>query len=220
VRAAWITACLLLAGGTGGGAYLLAGQHGKASLAPVASTAAPVARTGTSPVTQASGVTSAPASSATTAPATTPPVTQQQAAGALAGLLASSASQRSAIDSAYGDAANCGGGYPQDARAFRDAAASRRSLIGQLAALPGRQTLPAGMLSDLRGAWQASATADDDYARWADDEASGGCTTSDSWYSATGAPNQQATAGKMAFTAAWNPIAQRYGLPTYTQSEL
>jgi hypothetical protein len=179
-----------------------------------------VANTGASPATTAANVTSSPVA-ATTAPATTaPPVTEQQAATHLAALLARSASHRSAIDNAYNDAMNCGGGYAQDARAFRDAAASRRTLIGQLDVLPGRGALPAGMLPDLRGAWQASVTADDDYARWADDEASGGCTTNDPWYSAAGAPNQRATAGKTAFTAAWNPIARQYGLPAYTQAQL
>jgi hypothetical protein len=165
---------------------------------------------------------------ATTAPATTPPppattppaVTEQQAATGLSGLLTQSVANRSAIDNASNDAATCGGSYSQDAQVFRQAAASRRALITRLDNLPGAQTLPVPMLSDLRSAWQVSATADDDYARWADDEAAQGCTKNDPWYAATNTPNQQATADKTAFTASWNPIASRYGLATYTQDQL
>jgi hypothetical protein len=221
--AAGIAASLLLVGGAGGGAYLLA-ANGK-SPAPIASvTSAPAANT--APVTPATTSGPAPAPT-TTAPATTPPpttapppVTEQQGATHLSGLLAQSVSIRNSIVSASQDAGNCGGAFAQDAQTFRQAAAARRSLIGQLDRLPGAQALPAQMLSDLRSAWQASATADDDYARWADDEAAGGCTTNDTWLAATDAPNQQATAGKMAFIVLWNPIANRYGLPTYTQDQL
>jgi len=158
---------------------------------------------------------------ATTGPATTPPaVTEQQAATGLSGLLTESVANRSAIVNASNDAGTCGGSYSQDAQVLRQAAASRRSLITRLDSLPGAQMLPVQMLSDLRSAWQVSATADDDYARWADDEAARGCTTNDQWYAATSTPNQQATADKMAFIALWNPIAGHYGLPAYTQSQL
>jgi hypothetical protein len=194
----------------------------------VTATSAPAANT--SPVTPASSTTSAPAPTTTASPTTTPPpppptttppaVTEQQAATGLSGLLTESVANRSAIVNASTDAGTCGGSYSQDAQVLRQAAASRRSLITRLDSLPGAQTLPAQMLSDLRSAWQVSATADDDYARWADDEAARGCTTNDQWYAATSTPNQQATADKMAFIVLWNPIASRYGLPAYTQSQL
>jgi hypothetical protein len=226
--AAGIAASLLLVGGAGGGAYLLA-AHGK-SPTPIASvTSAPAANT--APVTPAASTTPAPApattAATTTPPPTTPPpttapppVTEQQAATHLSGLLAQSVSIRNSIVNASQDAGRCGGAYTQDAQTFRQAATARRNLIGQLDSLPGAQTLPVQMLSDLRSAWQASATADDDYARWADDEAAQGCTTNDTWLAATNTPNQQATADKMAFIVLWNPIASRYGLPTYTQDQL
>jgi hypothetical protein len=219
--AAGIAASLLLVGGAGGGAYLLA-AHGKAP-APVVTAPSGQVANAASAGTRSAGTGSAGTGSAGTAPApapTPPPVTGQQAAARLAGLLAQSVSSRSAIVSASLDAGNCGGAYARDAQTFRQAAAERRNLIQQLDDLPGAQTLPGQMLSDLRSAWQASATADDDYAGWADDEAARGCTTNDSWYAATSTPNQQATAGKMAFIATWNPLASRYGLPTYDQGQL
>jgi hypothetical protein len=224
--AAGIAASVLLVGGAGGGAYLFAAR-GQSPAPVTANTSAPVANTSAGPPASSAPVTPASTAStgpvpATTAATTTPPpaVTEQQAATRLAGLLARSAGNRNAIISATNDAANCGPALSQDAQTLHQAAASRRALISQLDRLPGAQTLPAQMLSDLRSAWQASATADDDYARWAGDEASGGCTKNDPWYTATGAPNQQATNGKVAFIASWNPIAARYNLTQYTQGQL
>lgn len=225
--AAGIAASLLLVGGAGGGAYLIAAQ-GKSPSPVTSSTSAPAANT--SPVTPVSSTTPAPAqattSPATAQPTTAPPttaapaVTERQAATRLSGLLQQSVSVRNSIVSASQDAGNCGGAYTQDAQTFRQAAAARRTLTRQLDSLPGAQTLPVQMLADLRSAWQASAAADDDYARWADDEAAHGCTTSDPWYAATNTPNQQATTDKMSFIVLWNPIANRYGLPAYTQGQL
>jgi hypothetical protein len=221
--AAGIAASLLLVGGAGGGAYLLA-ANGKSPAPVVTNTSVPAGNT--SPAFAPASTTPAAVAATTAAPATTPPttaapaVTEQQAATGLSAMLAHSVSIRNSIASASQDAGNCGGAYAQDAATFRQAAAARRDLIRQLDSLPGAQALPAQMLSDLRSAWQASATADDDYAHWADDEAAAGCTTSDSWYAATSTPNQQATNGKMAFIVLWNPIASRYSLPTYDQGQL
>ena len=60
------------------------------------------------------------------------------------------------------------------------------------------------------------ASADSDYARWAQDQLADGCTSggqSDPGYTAASAPNQQATASKTAFVRLWNPLAKTYGLP-------
>lgn len=230
--AAGIAASLLLVGGAGGGAYLLAARGKPAPIVTATSAAAANTAAVTPPPATTAPATAVPATTApaTTAPTTTAPapppapatpaVTVQQAATHLSGLLSQSVSSRNAIISASQDASGCGGAYAQDAQTFRQAAAERRGLIRQLDSLPGAPTLPAQMLSDLRSAWQASATADDDYARWSDDEAARGCTTNDPWYAATNTPNQQATAGKMAFIVLWNPVAGRYGLPTYNQGQL
>ena len=40
--------------------------------------------------------------------------------------------------------------------------------------MPGRVTLPASLVQDLTGAWQASIQVDNDLRKWAQDEA-GGC---------------------------------------------
>jgi hypothetical protein len=79
------------------------------------------------------------------------------------------------------------------------------------------------MLQALTGAWQASATADRDFAQWAQDEFSRGCAQND-WadpnYQAAAAPDAKATTGKKAFVKLWNPIAGQYRLTTYLWNQL
>jgi hypothetical protein len=131
-----------------------------------------------------------------------------------------STSDRSAINNAYNDAYNCGGNLSGDQQTFQQAASSRQSLLSQLASLPGASALPAQMLSDLQNAWQVSMQVDNDYAQWAGDENTSGCSLQDPGYTAATGPNQQATTDKNAFTSMWNPIAQQYNLPQYTGDEL
>ena len=78
------------------------------------------------------------------------------------------------------------------------------------------------MISNLTSAWQASAQADSDLSKWADDEA-GGCkkgkTGTDANYRASLGPDATATSSKEAFVAEWNPLAQKLSLQTYTIGE-
>ena len=149
--------------------------------------------------------------------------TQQVAAKNLSVLLAQSAADRSSIVNAVSDASQCGPNLSQDAQTFQSAATSRQKLLSELANLPGRSALPAQMTQALASAWQASEQADQDFAEWAQDENSQGCTaddTSDSSYQAAGGPDHQATTSKMSFVGLWNPVASRYGLSTYQWSQL
>ena len=148
---------------------------------------------------------------------------QQQAADSLASLLAQSVSDRSAVNDAYNDVMQCGAGLEQDVQTFRNAVTSRQRLVNQLAGLPSQSALSPLMLQDLAGAWRESSQADSDYAGWAQDQISAGCTansTSDPNYAAADNPNLQATADKTAFTSLWDPLAARYGLTAYQQDNL
>ena len=187
---------------------------------------------------------SAPQASAPQAPASQSPAAQQQsnAAGAnlpsgtsispsapqtpseqaaaqnLANLLTQSATDRSAISSAVSDVNGCGSNLAGDASTFRQAASSRQRLLGKLAQLPDGSALPAQLIQDLTGAWRSSQQADRDFAAWANDENSRGCTpndSSDANFQAATAPDNQATADKKAFVSQWNAIAGQYGLPAY-----
>jgi hypothetical protein len=190
----------------------------------------PSTRFGTGPstaspatTTQPTSTSSTPATTATTAATTTTVPNPRTAAAGLATLLKQSVADRDAIINAVSDVSNCGGGLAEDVPIFRAAAASRASLIGHLDTLSRATTLPPSLLTDLHNAWLASEAADQDFAAWAGDEASGGCVPNDHgdpYYNAATVPDEQATAAKTAFVQVWNPIAIRFGLPTYSWQDL
>lgn len=148
---------------------------------------------------------------------------QQQAAKALAALLAQSVTDRSAISGSVSDVNQCGPTLGQDAQTFDNAATSRQNLLSQLAGLPARTALSASMLQDLTRAWQASTSADQDLSQWAQDESSGVCTPNDHadpHFQAAVGPDNEATSAKQAFVSQWNPIASEYGLADYQWNQL
>jgi hypothetical protein len=155
--------------------------------------------------------------------ASAPSITERQAAANLAALLSQSGNERQAVGAAFNDADQCGSELSQDVQTFQEAATAHQHLLTELAQLPGLVVLPPTMEQDLKAAWQASASADSDYAQWAQDQLADGCTAgsqSDPGYRAANAPNQRATTNKTAFVRQWNPLARAYGLPTYSQGDL
>jgi hypothetical protein len=147
--------------------------------------------------------------------------TQQQAALALSGLLSQSGTDHSDVNAAVTSVAECNG-LSADAKTFNKAAANRQALLAKLATLPGRAALPAAMLSELTGAWQASAMVDADLAKWAADGV-GHCKKNnykDPNYAATLPFDSKATNDKTAFVRQWNGLARRYGLPRYSPSQI
>ncbi len=149
--------------------------------------------------------------------------TQRSAAAGLATLLAQTAADRSSIVNAVGAVEHCTAALGQAPQVFQNSAASRQHLLQQLAGLSGRSALPAPMLQELTGAWQASAAVDTDLDRWAQDEAARGCKPNDHTdanYQAASTPDLQATNDKTAFVSMWNAIAAKYGLTRYQTSQL
>jgi hypothetical protein len=205
------------------------GQTWSGSTGQVSPAAAPISSSAASPAP--SGVAS-PAASAAPSGASSPVSSgasspglpaRQQAAEALAGLLAQSGTDRAAITQAFNAVAACSPGLSQDETVFSSAASSRQELLGKLAALTDRSALPASMLKDLTMAWEVSGEADQDFARWTQDEISRGCSTdyqADANYQDATVPDNQATAYKMAFAALWAPIANEYGLPSYQYNQI
>ena len=138
-------------------------------------------------------------------------------------MLAQSVSDRTAITQAVSDVRACGPSLSQDPQVFQSAASSRTTLLAELANMAGASTLPAPMLQDLSGAWQASVDADKDFARWADDEVTHPCVQDDNGDPGSVAakgPDAQATTDKKAFVSMWDTIAMHYGLTTYTWEQL
>ena len=175
-----------------------------------------------SPSRTPSSPASTPSSAGTAGTAGT--ASPQQAAQGLAGLLAQSVTDRSSIVAAVNDVNQCGPNLRQDPQTFTSAVASRQALLTRLANMPDRSALPAPMLAALSSAWQNSINADRDFARWAQDEVAGGCTagnqSADPNAQEANGPDAQATIAKQSFVAQWNPIASRYGLPTYRWNQL
>lgn len=210
-----IVAAVLVLGICGAATAIIVLRSSPANHATLSSNRSP---TSPSPVSPRQPTTQPP-----TQPSTTQPAAEQVAAQSLSQLLAQSATDRSAIVDAVNDVNACGANLSQDATTFQQAAESRQQLLSQLASLPDSSALPAQLIQDLTGAWQSSQQADQDFAGWADDENSNGCTaddSSDSNYQAATAPDNQATADKQAFVSLWNPIAGQYGLPTYAWNQL
>jgi hypothetical protein len=147
---------------------------------------------------------------------------EQQAATQLAGLLAASGNDRSDVNAAAGNVEACKD-LAAGAREFTKAATNRQTLLAKLAQLPGGSALPPAMVADIRGAWQASATVDEDLAKWASKAATGGChkgNGKDPNLNASYNFDTIADNDKTAFVKLWNPLARKDGLPTYTVDQL
>jgi hypothetical protein len=149
-------------------------------------------------------------------------LTQRQAATALSGLLSQSGTDHADVNAAVTNVQACGKNLPKDARVFSKAAANRNILLSKLARLPGRSALSAAMISDLTGAWQASATVDGDLAKWAT-TAAGHChqgNPKDPNLNASYPFDDKASSDKESFVKLWNPLAHKVGLPRYTAGQL
>jgi hypothetical protein len=179
----------------------------------------PSSSSGTSP-TAAAGAGAKPTA---TSSASGQSLTERQAASQLAALLKQSGSDHAAVTDAVLNVEACGKNLGADAQTFSTSATNRETLLARLADLPGRSSLPAGMISDLSGAWEASASVDTDLAKWANHAATAGCHGGDlnySSYKASIRDDTPATNGKQAFVSRWNPLAKQDGLPTYQAAQL
>jgi hypothetical protein len=160
---------------------------------------------------------------ATSSAASGQSLTERQAAAQLAGLLKQSGSDHVAVTDAVLNVEGCGKNLGADAQTFSNSAQNRETLLAQLASLPGRTSLPSAMITDLSGAWQASASVDMDLAKWASHAATAGCHGGDmnySSYKASISDDTPATNDKQAFVSLWNPLAKPDGLPAFTAAQL
>jgi hypothetical protein len=157
-----------------------------------------------------------------TASGPAPGSAQQAAATQLSGMLKQSGAYHADVNAAVGDVQSCQ--HLGAARtAFGASARNRDKLLTEFRTMPGRATLPAALVQDLTGAWQASIQVDNDLRNWAQDEA-GGCNPKkvfkDSNYQASLAPDGTATRKKQEFATDWAPIAAKYHLPAYKGSQI
>ncbi|MER6709132.1 hypothetical protein ABT328_33570, partial [Streptomyces fumanus] len=158
----------------------------------------------------------APATDASASASPTADPARQQAVE-LDKLLADSGSSRAAVINAVADVKSCDN-LAQAAEDLRDAAGQRTQLVTRLSQLSVDQ-LPnhAELTTALTKAWQASASADNHYAAWADQVAGkkgchkGQARTTGEVQAATRASGT-ASSEKAKAASLWNPIAKKYGL--------
>ncbi|MFE5189523.1 hypothetical protein [Streptomyces sp. NPDC056628] len=165
----------------------------------------------------------APAAEESASPSADP---AEQQAVALDKLLADSGNSRSAVIKAVADVKSCGN-LPQAAQDLRDAAGQRNRLVSDLAKLKvDRLPDHARLTAALNRAWQASASADNHYAAWADQVAGNKKLCKKGQARATDrtqAGNRDSgTASQQKKTAAqlWNTIAREYGLTERQPTQL
>ncbi|MEU6734686.1 hypothetical protein ABZ929_16010 [Streptomyces physcomitrii] len=166
----------------------------------------------------------APEESAEPSPSVDP---VEEQAVALDKLLADSNNSRSAVISSVGHVKSCDK-LGESARSLREAGRQRSGLVTRLGKL-SVDKLPdhARLTAALTKAWQASASADNHYAAWADQVGKGGkkfCPKGKArGTSHTVAANRssgEATKAKQEAAGLWNTIAEKYGLTARDKSEL
>ncbi|MFF5371741.1 hypothetical protein [Streptomyces sp. NPDC013187] len=165
---------------------------------------------------------SAPATDGSASPSADPARAQ---AVELDKLLADSGNSRSTVIKAVADVKGCDN-LPQAAKNLRDAAKQRSGLVTRLSGievdkLPGH----AALTTALTKAWQASASADNHYAAWADQTAGKkGCKKGQARVTGqTQAGNRAsgvASAEKAKAAGLWNGIAKKYGLTERQPTQL
>jgi hypothetical protein len=165
---------------------------------------------------------SAPATDGSASPSADPARAQ---AVELDKLLADSGDSRSAVINAVADVKGCDN-LAQAAKDLRDAAGQRTQLVTRLGAIEvDRLPDHAALTTALTKAWQASASADNHYAAWADQTAGKkGCKKGQARVTAqTQAGNRAsgvASAQKAKAATLWNSIAKTYGLTERQPTQL
>ncbi|MCU7823299.1 hypothetical protein [Kitasatospora sp. DSM 101779] len=173
--------------------------------------------TGTAPVAKASS--GAPATSGTGG--MTPEAKDQ--AKALSDLLGTASASRQAVVGAVAAVGKCDK-LPESQAALTGAATQRQGLMTKLGALKvDKLTGGAELASQLQKAWQASATADTEYAAWAGDAAAGcdpAAIKNNPHLKAANEASGTATGAKEKASSLWNAIAGQAGLPNKDKTEL
>ncbi|MGV9266303.1 hypothetical protein ACWDRR_16755 [Kitasatospora sp. NPDC003701] len=172
------------------------------------------------PVTTGSSTAGGSPTASASAATVSPEVKAQ--AQALSDLLGTANDSRQAVVGAVASVQKCDK-LPESQQALTDAAGKRRDLQAKLALLK-TDKLPSGpqLVEQLNAAWQASATADDEYAAWAAD-AQGACDPKkidNQHYKNAVQASGTATNAKKQASGLWNAIAGQTGLPTRGDGDL
>jgi hypothetical protein len=199
----------------GAGAYVL--MHHKAS--------------GVTTASQTQGSASAPAPRNSPSPQSSssspqaPPSSEKDQVTQFGSAVRGSAKARALVTTAVPQVASCAATPAAGITQLHQAISERQHITATLSGLPVSQ-LPNGraMRADLRKVLQLSVTADHDFISWMQDPATvqscPGSTATDAHYAAGVQASQQAVQAKEQFLALWNPLAKRFGQPTYTTLDI
>ena len=157
---------------------------------------------------------SSPPSSAGTVPV-------QQSVAELASIVAASASDRSRVISAIDRVQNCSLQPVAGEAAIQSVVADRRRSVSRLQSIATAKAATTSPLADdLMTTLNAAISDDLSYTSWMEDIASGHATcggdpANDPNFAAAQAQSGRTNADKQQFVSLWNPLAARYGQPTY-----
>jgi hypothetical protein len=200
--------------GGGAGAYVL--LHHKASGVAAASR------------TQSGASTPATQSTASPQPSSSqqaPPSSEQDQVTQFLPAVQGSASARALVATAVPQVASCATPPSAGIAKLQQAVTDRQHVTATLSGLPVSQ-IPNGqtMSADLASVLRLSITADHDFISWMQDPATvQGCpggTATDASYAAGLQASAQAVRAKKQFLALWNPLAKKFGHPTYTTLDI
>jgi hypothetical protein len=143
---------------------------------------------------------------------------------AITSILQQAQSDRQSVVNAVNDALACGGDLSGDQQALQSAQSDRQQLAQTAADTPA-DAIDAGssLPEELSTALTDSAGADGDFAAWVADlsgSCSTGSVTQDQNYVAAQSASAQADQDKQTLLDTWNPIAQQYGQPTWSESNI
>lgn len=107
---------------------------------------------------------------------------------------------------------------------MNQAISQRQAVIGSLGSL-SVNVIPGGhaMLADLKRVLQRSITADRGFIGWMQDIQAASCpvnTSTDASYQQGFRASASAVRAKKEFLARWNPIAAKFGQPTFTSAKI
>ncbi len=144
-------------------------------------------------------------------------------AQAMSDLLGTASASRTSVVNAVTAVGKCQG-LPDAQAALTAAAAQRQDLLKKLGELKVDQLTEGGKLVEqLQKAWQASSTADSEYALWAGDMVAGcdaGKAKDNDHYRNGNTASGSATTAKEQASGLWGAIASKTGLPNKGASEL
>jgi hypothetical protein len=211
VLAALAAVAVLAAGG--GAAFWLTHRHQAHG-----ALAAPTAATSTAP--QSPATSSGPAT-----PSASPGTGSEQAeVTQITPEIQQSASARKTVLRATGAVGRCTMVPSTGISLMNQAISQRQNVIGRFGSL-SVNAIPDGhaMLADLKRVLQRSITADRGFIGWMQDIQAATCpvnTSTDASYQQGFRASTRAVTAKKEFLALWNPIARKFGQPTFTSSEI